>query len=114
MNLLAGFCIGSWQVYPQEGRVVAAGSSKRIQPKSMDVLVCLAAAEGAVVARDTLLQDVWDGRAMSDEPLTRCIGELRRALGDSRSDPQYIETIPKRGYRLLPPVRSIEAAVPVT
>ena len=60
-------------------------------------------AAGAVVERESLLKAVWGDRAPSDEPLTRCIGELRRALGDTRTDPEYILTVPKRGYRLLQP-----------
>ncbi len=61
----------------------------------------LAENSGAVVERENLLRQVWGERAQSDEPLTRCIGELRRALGDARAEPDYIQTIPKRGYRLL-------------
>lgn len=70
----------------------------------MDVLLCLAEHAGEVVERDALVTTIWGERAVSDEPLTRCIGELRQALGDSRSNPDYIQTVPKRGYRLLGPV----------
>ena len=60
-----------------------------------------------VVEREELLRRVWGSRAaVSDEPLTRCIAELRRAFGDSRQTPTYVQTIPKRGYRLLSPGRS--------
>ena len=65
----------------------------------MDVLVCLADAGGAVVERERLLTTVWGERAVSDEPLTRCIADLRKALDDSRASPTYIQTVPKRGYR---------------
>lgn len=88
-------------VYPLEGRLVSEQGETRVQPKSMDVLLCLAEGGGAVVQREDILRRVWGERAPSDEPLTRCIGELRRALGDARSEPQYVLTIPKRGYRLL-------------
>lgn len=101
MNLRNGFTLGSWTVYPLEGRLVGAGQESRVQPKSMDVLLCLAEASGAVVEREELLRQIWGERAVSDEPLTRCIGELRRALGDTRNEPEYILTVPKRGYRLL-------------
>ena len=73
----------------------------RVTPKTMDVLLCLAENAGHVVERDVLVRKVWGERAVSDEPLTRCIGELRQAFGDSRSAPDYIQTVPKRGYRLL-------------
>jgi predicted esterase len=71
----------------------------------MDVLVCLAARANEPVTRDELLKEVWGEHAVSDEPLTHAIGELRRALHDDRSNPKYIETIPKRGYRLIGAVR---------
>ncbi len=108
MDFRAGFSLGQWTVLPLESRLIRDDESRRIQPKSMDVLLCLAEAGGAVVERDELLGRVWGERAVTDEPLTRCIGELRRALGDSRSDPEYILTIPKRGYRL------IKSAEPLT
>ena len=101
MSLRSGFTLGEWAVLPLEGRVCRADEEHRIQPKSMDVLRRLAEAGGDVVERDELLHSVWQGRAVSDEPLTRCIGELRRALGDSPSNPVFIRTIPKRGYQLL-------------
>lgn len=101
MNLRSGFTMGEWTVFPLEGRLIRPGEERRVQPKSMEVLLRLAEADGQVVERDDLLRAVWAERAVSDEPLTRCIGELRRALGDKRNDPDYILTIPKRGYRLL-------------
>ncbi len=103
MTLRSGFILGSWTIYPLEGRLDNGEEERRIQPKTMDVLLCLADAAGAVVERESLLTAVWGERAPSDEPLTRCIGELRRALGDTRTEPEYILTVPKRGYRLLQP-----------
>ncbi|MEM8984105.1 MAG: winged helix-turn-helix domain-containing protein [Pseudomonadota bacterium] len=96
-----GFLLGKWTVFPLEGRLKNGDEVQRIQPKSMDVLVVLAEAKEAVVSRETLLNEVWQGRAVSDEPLTRCIGEIRRALGDTSKSSQYIHTVPKRGYQLL-------------
>lgn len=103
MNLRSGFVLGTWTVLPLESRLYDDEASRRVQPKSMDVLLCLAEAGGEVVERETLLREVWGERAVSDEPLTRCIGELRRAFDDNSASPEYIQTIPKRGYRLLQP-----------
>lgn len=84
------------------GEVAAAGGTQHLEPKVMEVLVALAEHAGEVVEREELLRCVWGSRAaVADEPLTRCIAELRRALGDSRQTPAFIQTIPKRGYRLL-------------
>ena len=101
VSLRRGFTLNQWTVFPLEGRLLRDTEFRRVQPKSMDVLLCLAEAAGEVVERDELLRRIWGERAVSDEPLTRCIGELRRALGDQRGKPEYILTVPKRGYRLL-------------
>ena len=99
--LRKGFRLGDWEVRPIEGLVTGAEGSHHLQPKTMDVLVCLAASPGQVVTRDEIIDRVWNGSAVSDEPLTRCIHEIRRGLGDHREEPEYVKTIPKRGYQLL-------------
>jgi DNA-binding winged helix-turn-helix (wHTH) protein/tetratricopeptide (TPR) repeat protein len=106
-TLRMGFRLGDWVVRPIEGVVVGANESRHLQPKTMDVLVSLAASKGQVITRDELISRVWGANAVSDEPLTRCIHELRRSLDDDRGEPTYIQTIPKRGYRLLPSVREL-------
>jgi TolB-like protein len=75
----------------------------------MDVLVCLAEHPNELVSRDELLDTVWSGSTASDEQLTRAIGELRRALNDDRGDPKYIETVPKRGYRLIRDIQLLDS-----
>ena len=81
----------------------------------MDLLVFLANTGGRVVSKEELIDAVWDGRFIADTTLTRAVADLRRALGDDQRSPQYIETIPKRGYRLVATVSrngsSSEAAV---
>ncbi|MEM1189413.1 MAG: tetratricopeptide repeat protein [Pseudomonadota bacterium] len=109
--LRAGFRLGEWTVSPLDGHLQREDEINRVQPKAMDVLVVLASAGGKVVEREDLLREVWGERAVSDEPLTRCIGDLRRALGDRRDSPVHISTIPKRGYRLLVPVSLADAGV---
>jgi TolB-like protein len=99
-QLRHGFRLGDFEVEPLAGRINGPGGAQHVQPKVMDVLLFLAAHEGKVVERDTLLEQVWR-RVTSEEVLTRCISELRRALGDDRGTPTYIQTVPKRGYRLV-------------
>ena len=104
-----GFRLGPWQVRPLDGEIFGPSGSAHLEPKVMEVLVALARQPGRVVERETLLREVWGTRAaVSDEPLTRCIAELRRALGDSRHTADFIQTIPKRGYRLVSEVGPIE------
>lgn len=67
----------------------------------MEVLCLLADADGAVLSRGQIMERVWAAAVVNEEALTRVISDIRRALGDERSRPRYIETIPKRGYRLV-------------
>lgn len=104
--LLNGFTVGAWHAEPLRGQIKRDdGEQRHLEPKVMDVLVSLARHAGEPVTRDMLLTEVWGSQAVSDEPLTRAIGELRRALDDNRAAPTYVETIPKRGYRLIAEVQ---------
>ncbi|MGH8128687.1 MAG: winged helix-turn-helix domain-containing protein [Gammaproteobacteria bacterium] len=76
----------------------------RVEPKVMAVLMVVADRAGAVVSREELLVAVWPGVVVGDDVLTQCIIKLRKALGDNPRSPAYIETISKRGYRLIAPV----------
>ncbi len=107
-RLKAGFDLGDWQVTPLEGRLTGPDGERHLRPRVMDVLLVLADNAGTVVERETLVRAVWGERAVTDEPLTRAIADLRQALGDRRGKPEYVETIPKRGYRLVAPVRTAE------
>ena len=101
-DLRHGFRVGCWRVEPLRGAITGPEDQEHhLQPKVMDVLVYLASRPAEPVTRDELLTAVWGERAATDEPLTRVIAELRHALGDDARHPRYIETIPKRGYRLL-------------
>jgi hypothetical protein len=74
----------------------------------MDLLLRLSAEPGAVVKRETLIEDVWPRRMVNDEVLSRAVAELRTALGDDVKSPRYIETLPKIGYRLVAAVEEVD------
>ena len=109
-NIHDGFRFGAWQAFPPRNLLLGPPGEIHIEPKVMQMLEYLASNPGQVVERETLLGGIWEGRAFSDEPLSRCIFELRQALGDSSKDPKYIETIPKSGYRLICTVESLADA----
>ena len=81
--------------------VRADGTKTRITVKSMAVLLLLAERSGQVVSREALLDSVWAGTLPTDDVVTQAVTLLRKALGDDRDAPAYVETIPKAGYRLL-------------
>jgi TolB-like protein/DNA-binding winged helix-turn-helix (wHTH) protein len=98
------FRVGQWLVRPALDIVVRDGWPCHISPKAMDVLVCLANRRGNVVAKDEIFREVWSGTFVSDDALTRSIGELRRAFHDDAKAPAIIQTVAKRGYLILAPV----------
>ena len=104
--LRAGFRLNEWQVFPNEGSIDGPQGATHLEPKVMEVLVLLAGHAGQLVEREFLIREIWGERTVSDEPLTRCIAVLRRALGDSPKRPRCIQTVPKRGYRLVADVAS--------
>ena len=113
MNAREPFVLGEWTVDPATGLLTGAAGQRRLTPKLMDLLVALAQHAGHVMTRDELLREVWGARgAVSDEPLTRAVAELRKALGDDRAGPGYIETIPKRGYRVIAKVGAVKPVEP--
>lgn len=95
------FQLGEHRVDPATNRVLASGGEVRLEPKVMAVLVALAERAGTVVTREALIDLVWGVQFGGDESLTRAISILRRLLGDDRERAAFIETIPKRGYRLV-------------
>src|SRR5262245_50533533 len=76
----------------------------RLTGKALAVLCYLVEHGGQLVTKDELFTAVWPGVVVSDSALVACISELRRALGDTRKTPQFIETVHGRGYRFIAPV----------
>jgi DNA-binding winged helix-turn-helix (wHTH) protein/TolB-like protein len=89
------------------------GVSLRLQPQPARVLAVLLEHPGEIVSRDTLRQRIWsDGTFVDFERgLNFCVAQIRSALGDSAESPRFIETLPRRGYRFIAPVRSPDATV---
>ncbi len=97
MNLVLGKIV----IDMNARRVYLDGDAKNLSPKAVAVLEQLTQANGEVVDRETLLDTVWPGVHVGEEVLTQAIAELRRTLGDNARHPQFVETIARKGYRLL-------------
>lgn len=114
-----GFVVGEWTVAPSRNLLVHGEEQVRVEPRVMDVLVFLADRADQAVSKEVLIEHVWNGRYVTDDVLTVTIYALRKALGDDARHPRYIETVSRRGYRLIAPVRRetrasslIEAVMP--
>ncbi len=101
--------IGEWLVdveSHQMQRLDDATQQVIFEPKVMNVLACLIEHAGQVVSSEVLLDRCWPNQFLSDNPLHKCITQLRKAFKDSSRNPTYIQTIPKRGYRLIAQISS--------
>jgi len=106
------YLLGAWLVEPTARRISRGSETSRLSPKAMGVLTALREAQGRVLSRRELLEEVWPDVTVGEEVLTHAIAELRKALGDHPQAPRYIETVPKCGYRLtadsgMPPTESL-------
>ena len=104
-DLFEGFTIGEWEVLPGHGVLCREGWEELPESKVFAVLIALAGRDGNLVTRDDLVNEVWDGRPTSDEPINRCLSQLRGHLDDRHRPYQYVETLQRRGYRLMKPVQ---------
>ncbi|MEQ9452893.1 MAG: winged helix-turn-helix domain-containing protein [Pseudomonadales bacterium] len=98
------FQLREWLVEPDLNQIKRDSQVVTLEPQTMAVLVMLAGQPGKVVPGEAIIEQVWGGRPMGDNPVYKAITKLRHALGDDARAPQYIETISKKGYRLIAPV----------
>ncbi|QGX39814.1 winged helix-turn-helix domain-containing protein [Permianibacter aggregans] len=98
--------IGHWWLHPTTGELTDGGETRRLEPKMVELLQLLAEQPGNVVSRDDIMLRLWPQTVVGDDTLARIVSKLRKALGDDGKQQQFIETLPKRGYRLVAPVRT--------
>lgn len=99
--------IGTWRVRPELNRLESeTGEVRDLEPKTMDVLSCLLEQAGEVLSSEQILDVVWPKGYGDIGMVKKRIAQIRNALGDDARHPKYIETLNKRGYRIIAPVRS--------
>ena len=103
-GLRSPFQLLDWFIEPDLNRISGKGVELHLEPKTMEVLCYLAARPDSLVSADEIINSIWGGRPMGDNPVYKAIAKLRRALDDSSDQPSYIDTVPKKGYRLIAPV----------
>ena len=107
------FTIAEWTVDPASNEVASPDGRVRLEPRVMDLLVYLAESQGEVLSRQQIFRDVWHDADVGESALLTAISTLRRQLKDDPRQPRIIETIPKRGYRLIAPTNARSAALAV-
>jgi DNA-binding winged helix-turn-helix (wHTH) protein len=99
---------GPFTIDPANRRLSRDGLPVDLPARYFDALALLVGQAGSLVTKDRFMAEVWRGVPVTDEALTQCIKELRRALGDDAASPRFIETVPKHGYRF---VMAVEGGV---
>ncbi len=90
-------------------RLLKGDAPIALPPKVLDLLFLLVSRPSALVTKDDILQALWPDVAVTDNAITQVVSDLRQALGDSSSEPQYVQTVPRRGYRFVAQVEGAEA-----
>jgi transcriptional activator of cad operon len=101
--------IGDWVVSPLSGQMKRADETVRLEARTLRLLLCLAENAGQVVSIDDLLEQVWQGVVVTPDSVYQAVTSLRRLLGDDPKQPEYIATVPRRGYRMVAQVSAGEA-----
>lgn len=96
--------IGEWRVDSALDEIARDGTTVKLEPRAMQLLIRLAESAGDVVSVDDLLTSVWKDVVVTQDSVYQAVAALRRALGDDPKDPRYIANVVRRGYRLIAPV----------
>lgn len=104
---------GAFRLDAVQRLLFSGGQQIPLTPKALETLLALVEADGRVVEKDELLKKVWPDTFVEEGSLARNISILRKVLGESPDDQKYIQTIPKRGYRFVAPVRCLTETRPV-
>src|ERR1700734_277839 len=94
---------GEFELDSQSGKLLLNGQPVKIQPQPLRLLKLLIERSGETVTRDELRNHIWDSATFVefDQGLNYCILQIRRALNDNATNPVYVETLPKQGYRFI-------------
>jgi DNA-binding winged helix-turn-helix (wHTH) protein/TolB-like protein len=101
---------GGFELDPTTGELWRDGEPVDLPPQPARLLALLARSPGRIVSRDRIREEVWSGTVVEfDQAINNAVRQVRDALGDDASDPRFIETVPRRGYRFIAPVEPVRA-----
>lgn len=110
---LAGFTLGDWRVDVSGNRIQRGDEVRPLRHKAMALLLLLARHAGRTVTRDEIVDAIWDGnRFVAPKAINTAVWTIRQTLGDDPEAPRYLETIAKKGYRLIAPVTPLGPPAP--
>lgn len=104
-QVIHSYRFGRFSLNTAERVLLRDGELVPLGPKAVDVLVALVENGGRLVEKDDLMKRVWPTTFVEEGNLTQNISLLRKALGETANGPQFIETIPRRGYRFVAEIK---------
>src|SRR5580704_13348051 len=102
----------NFRLLPQEKQLMREEHPVKLQPKVFDTLLLLVENHGRLVEKDSFLKELWPDTFVEEATLAHCVSELRRTLRAESNGLEFIETVAKRGYRFLLPVKTTELSTP--
>lgn len=112
MSAETPFQMGPVRVEPAINRLTSDTGTVELEPQVMDLLVYLAQARGEVRSKEQIAQALWPDASVNDDALSRTVWKLRQALGDDAKSPRFVQTVSRRGYRLIAPVEPVATDTP--
>ena len=113
MSTMDAYQVGDWAVYPDLNQMTQGDKTTTLEPRILALLNCFSQQPDQVLNRDLLIEKAWDGVIVSESTINHTVGALRRALGDKARNPHYIQTVAKKGYRLVAAVSELESRRPL-
>jgi len=105
-NPRAAYEFGQFTLVPSQKRLLSGRGALALAPKVFDTLVLLVENQGRLIPKEEFFKALWPNSVVEEQALAHNISQLRKALRDPAEDPRFIETVPKRGYRFIAPVRA--------
>src|SRR5579859_2760248 len=112
MSTASHYCFGPFRLDPHVGQLLRDGQPIRIPPKALAILQFLVSQPGRVVSKDDIQRAVWPDVQVEEKNLAVQMVAVRKALEDDSAHPLFIQTIPRRGYRFIAPVRVADVHEP--
>jgi DNA-binding winged helix-turn-helix (wHTH) protein len=100
--------IGQFKIDKNNAKIYQSETEISVEPKIFQLLLLFIDNPAAIIDRDTIIEQLWSGRFVTDNTINKQIANLRRVLGDDPKQAKYIQTVPKMGYRLICPVEFTE------
>ena len=100
---------GEFTLDSKQERLLCEGKYIAIEPKLFELLLLFVNQPNTIISRQDILDNLWAGSLVTDNAINKLVANLRKLLADGAKNPRYIETVPKRGYRLICEVTLIES-----